>query len=162
MISLLTWIIPLIVLAIGTVASLYQIRMSALTNAMITWNNDFRDTLSRFISLLAITRENVINYLELDDKKSNKPFLLTFPDKILPLENEYHKLLLYLDPKNSLHIKMLLELGRVNDKLNELVADEKDVDFGENERELVALGREIIKNNWKSTKKVFKLITPPS
>lgn len=152
--------IPIIILMIGTLASLYQLRMNALTNAIIKWNNDFRDSLSKFISLLAITKEHVLNlgsFSPEDDKES----FLNLPEKVLPLEIEYNKLLLFLNEEDKLHSQVIEELAIIKIKIKEL-SEGRGIEFDDNESKLIALGKRIIDKNWRLTKNIFKLSTPPS
>ena len=149
--------ITIVLALIAGMIALYQVKSNVISTARIKWMENLRISLSELCDCAAKTYVNNSNF-----KKGEKGDKYNDYDKYLESYSKFNiqwsKVKLLLDSNNTYHSKIESLLDKVSSMLNVTNIDTtKQRDLTDVLSELIKLSKLVFREEWKRSKKVFKL-----
>jgi len=152
--------ITIIMALLAGLIALYQVKSNVISNARMKWMEELRTSLSELCDSAARTLLNYNNYLkgqELADKDYRDDY-----DRYMNSFSKFNilrgKVKLLLDPDNDKHIQIEELINDVSHKIsNEKINITPSTELSAKLASIIELSKQIFKEEWKRSKKVFKL-----
>jgi len=160
--SLVKELAPYFVVVIGGVLALLQIKTNIVKSSRVKWIDDFRDTLSKYLSQKAGAAYHYYLYGNpASDNKDEKVKNFSLGNEKAQKVRELHyKLILYLNPQDENHKSFrakLEEMTSMTYKQNEEVTSKGGENLGAKEKIILELAEKIIERETDKTRSLFIL-----
>lgn len=148
-------LIPLIVVLMGGLLALIQIKANVISVARIKWNEELRKNLSEFISFLSVLQFEVEEVIELNrrDPASAKSKVLELTNKYKRLTEVEYQIKMLLNNTDLKHQSLLNAIDSIDREFKKFGSDPKYViDIDLIEKDVAQAGQAVLKDSWDAAK----------